>query len=55
MWIGRTEPDDVGPVFWEGFVLGGAVVGLEIAGLGKSSGPVLELIEGGKDREVDEG
>lgn len=51
------EPEDVGPVFWEGFVLGGAVVGLEIAGFGvrlrdKPSGPILELIEGGRDREV---
>lgn len=54
------EPEDVGPVFWEGFVLGGAVVGLKIAGFRGSpreerAAPVLHLLKGGKDKEVDEG
>ncbi|WP_299078329.1 hypothetical protein [uncultured Fretibacterium sp.] len=57
---GLPEPGDVGPVFWEGFVLGGAVVGLEIAGFRGSpreerAAPVLRLLKGGKDQEVDEG
>ena len=57
---GLSEPGAPGPAFWEGFVLGAVVVGLEIAGFRGSpweerATPVLRLLKGGKDKEVDEG